>query len=117
WFADALRQRQVARQRQRKQLAPGSEWRILALHPGLLGGQSNPRRHLDAAESSIREVNSNPIWRNREMAMSITLKTITFAAAVVGVATVNGLATQALSQEANFRALANLPFAEGRPTK
>ena len=39
------------------------------------------------------------------------------AAALAGVLAMNGLATQALAQETHFDELANLPFAEGRPTK
>src|SRR4030095_11019729 len=38
-------------------------------------------------------------------------------AALVGVLAMSGLATQALTQETHFDKLANLPFAEGRPTK
>jgi hypothetical protein len=34
-----------------------------------------------------------------------------------GVLAISGRATQALAQENHFDALANLPFAEGRPTK
>ena len=39
------------------------------------------------------------------------------AAALVGGLAMSGLATQALAQETSFDKLANLPFAEGRPTK
>ena len=39
------------------------------------------------------------------------------AAALLGVLAMSGLATQALAQETHFDKLANLPFAEGRPTK
>ncbi|WP_452101155.1 DUF1254 domain-containing protein [Bradyrhizobium monzae] len=39
------------------------------------------------------------------------------AAALLGVLATGGLATQALAQETGFDKLANLPFAEGRPTK
>ena len=38
-------------------------------------------------------------------------------AALVGGLAMNGLATQAFAQETSFDKLANLPFAEGRPTK
>lgn len=38
-------------------------------------------------------------------------------AALLGVLVMSGFATQALAQEAHFDSLANLPFAEGRPTK
>jgi hypothetical protein len=40
-----------------------------------------------------------------------------FAAALVGALATSALATQALAQETSFDKLANLPFAEGRPTK
>jgi len=40
-----------------------------------------------------------------------------FAAALAGVLAMSALATQALAQGASFDKLANLPFAEGRPTK
>jgi len=39
------------------------------------------------------------------------------AAALLGVLVTGGLATRALAQETGFDKLANLPFAEGRPTK
>ncbi len=39
------------------------------------------------------------------------------AAALVGALAMNGLATPALAQQAQFDKLANLPFAEGQPTK
>jgi hypothetical protein len=39
------------------------------------------------------------------------------AAALLGVLVTGGLATQSLAQETGFDKLANLPFAEGRPTK
>jgi hypothetical protein len=39
------------------------------------------------------------------------------AAAIVCVLAMSGLATQVLAQETGFDKLANLPFAEGRPTK
>ncbi|WP_338830046.1 DUF1254 domain-containing protein [Bradyrhizobium sp. 27S5] len=39
------------------------------------------------------------------------------AAALAGVLTMSGLATQAFAQETSFDKLATLPFAEGRPTK
>jgi hypothetical protein len=39
------------------------------------------------------------------------------AAALAGVLMMSGIATQALAQETSFDKLANLPFAEGRPTK
>ena len=39
------------------------------------------------------------------------------AAALAGGLAMNGLATQAFAQETSFDKLANLPFAEGRPTK
>ena len=39
------------------------------------------------------------------------------AAALLGVLVTGGLATQALAQETGFDKLADLPFAEGRPTK
>jgi hypothetical protein len=40
-----------------------------------------------------------------------------FAAALVGVLAMSANATQVLAQETSFDRLANLPFAEGRPTK
>ena len=40
-----------------------------------------------------------------------------FAVALVGMMAMSGLTTQTLAQEAHFNKLANLPFAEGRPTK
>jgi hypothetical protein len=40
-----------------------------------------------------------------------------FAAAPVGFLAMSALATQALAHETSFDKLANLPFAEGRPTK
>ncbi|NEV02490.1 DUF1254 domain-containing protein [Bradyrhizobium sp. UFLA 03-164] len=47
-----------------------------------------------------------------------TKRTRTFmAAALLGVFATGGTATQALAQETGFDKLANLPFAEGRPTK
>ena len=49
--------------------------------------------------------------------MTVTCKTIALASALVGVLAMSGRATQALAQETHFNDLANLPFAEGRPTK
>jgi hypothetical protein len=49
-LTNAVCRRQVARKGQGEQLASGTERRVLALHPGLLGGKGHPRWHLDAAE-------------------------------------------------------------------
>jgi len=49
------------------------------------------------------------------MTMHMTYKLKLLAA--LGVLAMSGLATQALAQETSFDKLANLPFAEGRPTK
>jgi len=69
---------------------------------------------LDAAESRAREVNAT-------IQISTTTKTThkrnLLAAALVGVLAMSRLATQGLAQETRFDELANLPFAEGRPTK
>jgi hypothetical protein len=46
-----------------------------------------------------------------------TGKTSVLAVPLVGVLTMCGLVTQSLAQEPHFNELANLPFAEGRPTK
>ena len=46
-----------------------------------------------------------------------TGKTSVFAVPLAGVLTMCGLVTQSLAQETHFNELANLPFAEGRPTK
>lgn len=49
--------------------------------------------------------------------MKTTSGNIFICAALVGALTMSGLATQAIAQEASFNKLANLPFADGRPTK
>jgi len=46
-----------------------------------------------------------------------TGKTSVLAVPLAGVLTMCGLVTQSLAQETHFNELANLPFAEGRPTK
>jgi hypothetical protein len=58
---------------------------------------------------------SKPIKRRKDMTMHTTYKLKLLAA--LGVLAMSGLATQALAQETSFDKLANLPFAEGRPTK
>jgi hypothetical protein len=52
-----------------------------------------------------------------KMSRNITHKRCALAAAVAGGLAVSGLAMPSLAQENNFNGLANLPFAEGRPTK
>jgi hypothetical protein len=49
--------------------------------------------------------------------MKTTHQVYLLVAVLVGVLAISGLATQALAQEAHFDELANLPFAQGRPTK
>ena len=49
--------------------------------------------------------------------MSTPYKSNLLAATLVGVLAISGMTTPALAQETNFDKLANLPFAEGRPTK
>ena len=49
--------------------------------------------------------------------MTITRTVSLIATALVGSLTMNSLATHAFAQETSFDKLANLPFAEGRPTK
>ena len=46
-----------------------------------------------------------------------THKRSLFAGAFISALAISGFATQALAQESHFDKLANLPFAEGRPTK
>jgi len=48
--------------------------------------------------------------------MRITHKSNLFAATLVGVLAISGMAMHALAQQTNFDTLANLPFSEGRPT-
>ncbi len=48
--------------------------------------------------------------------MRTTHKRSRFTAAVVGAMAISGLTTQGLAQETHFDKLANLPFADGRPT-
>ena len=55
--------------------------------------------------------------RSGEMTMTVTHTKIALAFALGGVLTMSGRPTQALAQESHFNELANLPFAEGRPTK
>ena len=49
--------------------------------------------------------------------MKTTSKPSLIAAALIGVLAMSGLTTQALAQETHFDKLANLPFAENRPTQ
>ena len=49
--------------------------------------------------------------------MKTTRTQCLLAAALVGALAMIGLTTQALAQETYFDKMANLPFAEGRPTK
>jgi hypothetical protein len=49
--------------------------------------------------------------------MRTTHKQNLLAAAVVCAMAISGLATQGLAQETHFDKLANLPFADGRPTQ
>src|SRR5713101_6529017 len=51
-----------------------------------------------------------------EMSMNIGHKTCVLALSLAGALTMNGPLTQARAQETHFSELANLPFAEGRPT-
>src|SRR5258708_3120834 len=51
-----------------------------------------------------------------EMPMNIGHKACVLALSVAGALTMNGPLTQARAQETHFSELANLPFAEGRPT-
>src|SRR6266487_1179817 len=51
-----------------------------------------------------------------EMSMNIGPKTCVLALSLAGALTMNGPVTQARAQETHFSELANLPFAEGRPT-
>ena len=62
------------------------------------------------------EVNK-PIKLGKGVNMKTTHSRSLFAAARVGVLAMSALATQAFAQETSFDKLANLPFAEGRPTK
>ena len=48
--------------------------------------------------------------------MRIAHKSNLFAATLVGVLAISGMAMHALAQQTNFDTLANLPFSEGRPT-
>src|SRR6266852_5606903 len=50
------------------------------------------------------------------MSMNIGPKTCVLALSLAGALTMNGPLTQARAQETHFSELANLPFAEGRPT-
>ena len=49
--------------------------------------------------------------------MTITRAPSLLAAALIGALAVSGFATLTRAQESHFDKLANLPFAEGRPTK
>jgi hypothetical protein len=49
--------------------------------------------------------------------MTVAHTKIALASALVGVLAISGRAMPALGQETHFNDLANLPFAEGRPTK
>src|SRR6266481_1636440 len=51
-----------------------------------------------------------------EMSMNIGHKACVLALSLAGALTMNGPLTQARAQETHFSELANLPFAEGRPT-
>src|SRR6266436_1412682 len=51
-----------------------------------------------------------------EMSMNIGPKTCVLVLSLAGALTMNGHLTQARVQETHFSELANLPFAEGRPT-
>ena len=51
-----------------------------------------------------------------KMSMNIGPKTCVLALSLAGALTMNGPLTQARAQETHFSELANLPFAEGRPT-
>ena len=44
------------RQENQNELVAGTCWDVLALHPGLLGGESHPRRHLDASDRRDRKL-------------------------------------------------------------
>ena len=82
----------------------------------LLAGAGHPRRHLDAAAGREGEVN-RPITFRKDTTTKTTTSHIFTTAALVGALAMSGLTTQALAQETHFDKLANLPFAEGRPTK
>jgi hypothetical protein len=82
-LAHALCGRNVSRQGKGDQLVAGTRWDVLALHPGLLGGESHPRRHLDATDYREGEVNK-PISHRRETTMQSTFMHSLVASAVVG---------------------------------
>jgi hypothetical protein len=69
-----------------------------------------------AAAGREGEVNK-PINFRKDTTTKTTPSHIFITAALVGALAMSGLTTQALAQETHFDKLANLPFAEGRPTK
>jgi hypothetical protein len=70
-----------------------------------------------AATGRKGEVKDKPMKRRTDATVNATRKSSAPAAALVVALAMIGLAPQAFAQQTHFDELANLPFAEGRPTK